>query len=101
MGGGLAARLGLLQLGRGGDRVSPRRQDLRSRAGSPPGALPRPLAPPLGDLPGQHFQLPLDHLHEPASRVEHYLGAGLQEQLDADLDRPGLDPHGRTIPPEP
>jgi manganese/zinc/iron transport system permease protein len=47
----------------------------------------------------QHFELPPDHLHEPASRIEHYIGPALQEQLAADLDRPAVDPHGRAIPP--
>lgn len=46
-----------------------------------------------------HFELPLDHLHEPAERVEHFIGPDLQERLAAELQLPDLDPHGRTIPP--
>ena len=100
LGGGLAARFGLLQLRRQGQiEFAPGRQvrlteEGRRRAHS----LVRSHR--LWEVYlGQHFQLPPDHLHEPASRIEHYLGAGLQEQLDADLDRPSLDPHGRAIPP--
>lgn len=49
---------------------------------------------------GEHFELPLDHLHEPAERVEHYIGPKLQERLAHELARPGVDPHGKEIPPE-
>ncbi len=45
-----------------------------------------------------HFQLPPDHLHEPAERLEHFIGPGLQEELSSDLQRPRFDPHGRQIP---
>lgn len=45
-----------------------------------------------------HFQLPADHLHEPAERLEHFIGPELQEELSADLQRPRYDPHGRQIP---
>ena len=48
---------------------------------------------------GEHFALPLDHLHEPAERLEHFLGPRLQEQLAESLTEPGRDPHGREIPP--
>ena len=48
---------------------------------------------------GEHFALPLDHLHEPAERLEHFLGPRLQEQLAESLTEPRLDPHGREIPP--
>jgi ABC-type Mn2+/Zn2+ transport system permease subunit len=46
----------------------------------------------------KHFELPLDHLHAPASRIEHYIGPGLQNKLAAELEQ-DRDPHGRTIPP--
>jgi len=46
----------------------------------------------------KHFNLPLDHLHEPAERVEHYLTDELGEQLRRDLGDVGEDPHGRQIP---
>lgn len=47
---------------------------------------------------GEHFHLPLDHLHEPAERIEHFIGPSLQEQLASELARPGTDPHGKEIP---
>ncbi|HEX3870033.1 MAG TPA: metal ABC transporter permease [Pirellulales bacterium] len=46
----------------------------------------------------EHFQLPLDHVHAPAERIEHYIGPQLQEILAADLRAPDIDPHGREIP---
>ncbi|HEV7224023.1 MAG TPA: metal ABC transporter permease [Pirellulales bacterium] len=48
---------------------------------------------------GENFDLPLDHLHEPAERVEHYIGPKLQERLASELARPDVDPHGKEIPP--
>ncbi|MBL9124503.1 MAG: metal ABC transporter permease, partial [Planctomycetaceae bacterium] len=50
---------------------------------------------------GEHFDLPLDHLHESAERVEHFLGPKLQDQLARELSAPDRDPHGREIPPPP
>jgi ABC-type Mn2+/Zn2+ transport system permease subunit/Mn-dependent DtxR family transcriptional regulator len=47
---------------------------------------------------GEHFQLPLDHLHESAERIEHFIGPKLQERLASDLHQPGCDPHGKQIP---
>ncbi|MGH7135445.1 MAG: iron dependent repressor, metal binding and dimerization domain protein [Pirellulales bacterium] len=47
---------------------------------------------------GENFELPLDHLHEPAERLEHYLGPALVEQLASELHEPGRDPHGKAIP---
>lgn len=46
----------------------------------------------------QQFDLPLDHLHEPAERIEHYLGPELLAQVAGELTMPQLDPHGRAIP---
>lgn len=48
---------------------------------------------------GENFELPLDHLHAPASRVEHFLGPELQKQLAEQLHEPSKDPHGKQIPP--
>lgn len=42
--------------------------------------------------------LPLDHVHEPAHRVEHYIDEQMRQQLDEQLDVKGQDPHGRDIP---
>lgn len=47
----------------------------------------------------RHFDLPGDHLHATAERVEHYLGPDLQAELAAELDQPETDPHGKSIPP--
>jgi manganese/zinc/iron transport system permease protein len=46
----------------------------------------------------QNFQLPLDHLHEPAERIEHFIGPELQQQLAESLPKTVTDPHGREIP---
>jgi manganese/zinc/iron transport system permease protein len=45
----------------------------------------------------KNFELPLDHLHAPASRVEHFIGPELQTELAAQLPQP-VDPHGKQIP---
>ena len=47
---------------------------------------------------GQHTELPLDHLHAGAERMEHFINPGLQAALAAELKDPGVDPHGRAIP---
>ena len=49
----------------------------------------------------EHFELPQDHLHEPAERIEHYIGPALQEKLARELSQPGRDPHGSAIPGRP
>lgn len=46
----------------------------------------------------EHFELPHDHLHDPAERIEHYIGPELQEKLARELSQPGRDPHGSAIP---
>lgn len=48
---------------------------------------------------GEQFALPLDHLHDAAERIEHYLGPQLQETLAAELAGDRVDPHGKPIPP--
>ena len=48
----------------------------------------------------KHFELPPDHLHEMAHEVEHYIDADMRKDLEGELERPDLDPHGREIPPE-
>jgi manganese/zinc/iron transport system permease protein len=49
---------------------------------------------------GEETELPLDHLHEPAERMEHFIGRELQEQIAASLPASSVDPHGRAIPEE-
>jgi len=46
----------------------------------------------------KNLDLPPDHLHDPAMRMEHFIGPALQEELAAELHEPGTDPHGRQIP---
>lgn len=46
----------------------------------------------------KHLGLPLDHVHDPAHRVEHYIDEGIQKQIAADLETSAHDPHGREIP---
>lgn len=46
----------------------------------------------------EHFEIPPDHLHEPASRIEHYITPDMQAQLEAELQHPDRDPHGSSIP---
>ncbi len=49
----------------------------------------------------RHFDLPDDHLHETADRVEHFIDEGIQDRLQAELDTPAKDPHGKIIPEKP
>jgi manganese/zinc/iron transport system permease protein len=48
----------------------------------------------------KHFDLPEDHLHAVAERAEHFIDPAMREELAAELQAPGEDPHGRTIPDE-
>lgn len=45
----------------------------------------------------EHVPLPVDHLHEPSHRAEHFIGPELETRLIAELGRE-TDPHGRRIP---
>jgi Mn-dependent DtxR family transcriptional regulator len=47
----------------------------------------------------RNFDLPVDHLHDAAERMEHYIGPILQETLSESLPVTQSDPHGRRIPP--
>lgn len=46
----------------------------------------------------EHFHLPLDHVHAPAERIEHFIGPELQQRLADSVAESALDPHGREIP---
>jgi len=46
----------------------------------------------------QHLGMPLDHVHEPAHRVEHFIDDRLRQELESEIDTDGQDPHGRQIP---
>jgi len=41
--------------------------------------------------------LPADHVHAPAERVEHFVGANLRDRLAEEVGKQA-DPHGRAIP---
>lgn len=46
----------------------------------------------------KHFVLGEGYFHGSAEEIEHFLDPELQAELAHDLDRPGVDPHGRAIP---
>jgi manganese/zinc/iron transport system permease protein len=46
----------------------------------------------------KHLGLPLDHVHAPADRVEHFIGQPLREELQKEFADAHQDPHGRDIP---
>lgn len=46
----------------------------------------------------QHLGLPLDHVHDPAERMEHYIDPQLQAELSREMGDQAQDPHGRKIP---
>jgi Mn-dependent DtxR family transcriptional regulator len=46
-----------------------------------------------------YFDLPRDHLHDAAERMEHFLDPQLQAELADELAGRAVDPHGKEIPP--
>jgi manganese/zinc/iron transport system permease protein len=46
----------------------------------------------------KHLGLPLDHVHAPADRVEHFINQPLRDELQKAIDDVQQDPHGREIP---
>jgi manganese/zinc/iron transport system permease protein len=46
----------------------------------------------------QTLGLPLDHVHAPAERMEHYIDEKLRAELASDLAQTSIDPHGKEIP---
>ena len=46
----------------------------------------------------EHLKMPLDHVHESAHRVEHYIDERMRKELEAEVDASAGDPHGREIP---
>jgi manganese/zinc/iron transport system permease protein len=98
VGGGLAARQALRKLvRRGAIAESPAGVTLTDAGRAQASTLVRThrlweayLVDELG--------LPLDHVHDPAHRVEHFLGKELREQLAERLPEGAEDPHGREIP---
>lgn len=49
---------------------------------------------------GAVLDVPADHVHTTAARIEHYIGPELQDELATTLDQPPNDPHGKSIPPK-
>ncbi|MEO6436376.1 MAG: metal ABC transporter permease [Tepidisphaeraceae bacterium] len=47
----------------------------------------------------KHLNLPTDHVHAPAERLEHITSPAMREELDERMDRPAIDPQGKAIPP--
>jgi manganese/zinc/iron transport system permease protein len=47
----------------------------------------------------KHLNLPADHVHAPAERLEHVTSPAMREELDERMDRPAIDPQGKIIPP--
>ena len=45
----------------------------------------------------KHLGLPVDHLHEPSERTEHYIGRALARDIAQEVAS-DVDPHGRDIP---
>jgi len=45
------------------------------------------------------MQLPVDHLHAPAERLEHVTTREMQAALDEAAAKPETDPQGKSIPP--
>ena len=48
----------------------------------------------------RHFQVPSDHLHPSAERVEHFIDGEFRRELAVELEQPDIDPHGQNIPVE-
>jgi manganese/zinc/iron transport system permease protein len=46
----------------------------------------------------RNTELPLDHLHEPSERVEHFLSGQMQAELEREAGGREADPHGKPIP---
>ncbi len=49
----------------------------------------------------KHFDLELDHLHESAERIEHFISQPMQQAMIEELHHVQTDPHGQKIPDEP
>ena len=47
----------------------------------------------------RHLDLPLDHVHFPAERLEHVTDPQLQRSLAEEMQQPSVDPHGKRVPP--
>ncbi|MBN2477164.1 MAG: metal ABC transporter permease [Pirellulales bacterium] len=99
VGGGWLAWLGLQSLLRRGD-VQRQGELLRLTASGRQQAAQLIRAHRLWEVYlVERLGLPLDHVHEPAMRMEHFIGDELQQRLAAETTDTATDPHGREIPP--
>lgn len=97
VGGGMLPRLALAQLRRRGLlELSADGARLSARGVSQGGSIVQGHRLWESYL-ARHFNLPDDHLHEPAHRMEHYLDPELVGEIAAAVDHPAVDPHGRPI----
>ena len=48
----------------------------------------------------KHFNIPADHVHNTAERLEHITTKDMQERLFKASDEASDDPHGKPIPYE-
>ncbi len=46
----------------------------------------------------KHLNLPSDHLHDSASRTEHFITRSMDQEMARDLNHITTDPHGQEIP---
>ncbi len=46
----------------------------------------------------ENVELPRDHLHDPAHRMEHFIDPEMQQELAREVRQADVDPHGRAIP---
>lgn len=99
-GGGFLARVAVPILKRRGEMISSGTGEIQlTESGRQLGALLVRSHRLWESYLEEHFNLPPDHLHEPAEQIEHYIGPALQDRLAGELSRPDVDPHGRAIPP--
>ncbi len=98
VGGGLLARLGLRSLLRRGE-ARLERQRLRLTDAGRQQATQLVRSHRLWEAYlVEYLGLPLDHVHEPATRMEHFIDEDLQERLTTEVTQTATDPHGREIP---
>jgi len=98
LGGGLVPRLVMWLLRRRGE-LAAERGGLRLTAVGKSRAGSLILSHRLWEtFLAEHLGIPLDHLHEPAERMEHYITPQLQAALREQLEARRTDPHGRPIP---
>jgi len=98
VGGGLLARLGLLSLLRGG-QVQREGRSLRLTDAGRQQATQLVRSHRLWEAYlVEYLGLPLDHVHEPATRMEHFIDEHLRQRLTTEVTDEATDPHGRQIP---